>query len=119
MTSRVAPPLSRSASGWRPLLSGDEAERALATAEEIAAAMGRPPAVPSEPSGFWRRDHRDFSLADGRAGIAVFLSYLEAACPRRGYGEWALWQLGEALAGTERVVSPPQLYSGFPGVAWA
>ena len=104
---------------WRPLLCGDEAEKALTTAEEIATAIGRPPAFPSEASGFWRRDHRDFSLADGRAGIAVFLSYLEDARPGRGYGEWALWQLGEAVAGTARVVSPPWLYSGFPGVAWA
>jgi lantibiotic modifying enzyme len=118
--SSPLPPLARAASGWRPLLTGEEAERALTTAEEIAAAIGRPPALPtSAASGFWRRDYRDFSLADGRAGIAVFLSYLEVARPGRGYGEWALWQLGEAVAGTARVVSPPRLYSGFPGVAWA
>jgi hypothetical protein len=118
MTGGLPPPLSRPASGWRPLLSGAEAEKALTTAEEIAAAIGRPPEDPSQASGFWRRDYRDFSLADGRAGIAVFLSYLEAALPGRGYGEWALWQLGEALGGTARAVSPPQLFSGFPGVAW-
>jgi lantibiotic modifying enzyme len=134
--SAASPPSG--SSSWRPLLAGDAAAKAIATAEEIAAVIGPPAAGESpadaaagrradgiggggqaQPGGFRRGDHRDFSLADGRAGVAVFLSYLESALPGRGYGEQALQHLEQAIEGMGRLVSPPQLYSGFPGVAWA
>jgi hypothetical protein len=128
----------RAARPWRRLLSEAAAAKALATAEEIAAAIGSPaaqaaraagdrgaaagplpPGAPADPHGFRRPPYLDFSLADGHAGIAVFLSYLEAARPGRGYGEWALGHLERAIAGMGEIETPPQLYSGFPGVAWA
>ncbi len=136
MSNTYAAP--RASRPWRRLLSGVEAENALATAEEIAAAIGSPaaqaaraasdrapeegrpaPGAQVEPHGFRRPPHLDFSLADGHAGIAVFLSYLEAARPGRGYGEGALGHLQRAIAGMGEIETPPQLYSGFPGVAWA
>ena len=136
MSDTLAAP--RDSRPWRRLLSAAEAEKALATAEEIAAAISSPatqaaraasdrgpaadrlpPGAEAEPQGFRRPPHLDFSLADGHAGIAVFFSYLEAARPGRGYGAWALGHLEQAIAGMGEIETPPQLYSGFPGVAWA
>ncbi|HVT16930.1 MAG TPA: lanthionine synthetase C family protein [Thermoanaerobaculia bacterium] len=118
-----ASPSVDASSSWRPLFSGDAAERALGIAEEIAAAIGPSAQVTTiaRPgySGAWSLDHRDFSLAGGNAGIAVFLSYLDAARPGGEYGEWALWHLEQAIDAIRQTEAQPLLYSGFPGVAWA
>ncbi|HEX3525777.1 MAG TPA: lanthionine synthetase C family protein [Thermoanaerobaculia bacterium] len=99
--------------GWRPLLSGQAADRALATIEKIASELR---SVLS---------HRDvagsagFSLLDGDTGIALFFAYLHLAFGRKEDKDLALAALGHAIDGIGETVVPPGLYTGFSGVAWA
>jgi hypothetical protein len=91
---------------WRPLLAGREARRAVAVAQEIAAALrGAPPAGSAGLTG--------------EAGIALLYAYLDRALPGRGHGDVALELLGREM---ERMAEPgvaPGLFAGFAGVAWA
>jgi hypothetical protein len=96
---------------WEPLLTGSAAEEALGVAEEIAAALG------AEREAEARA--RQFSLSGGDAGSAIFLAYLDAARPGRGWAELALAHLERAIDGMQEAVSMPGLYGGFAGVGWA
>jgi hypothetical protein len=100
------------AATWRPLLTGGDADAAIAAAEEIAAALTASDGESAETA-------RQFSLAGGEAGIALFLAYLEAARPNRGYGEAAIEHLERAIDGMQELVAQAGLYSGFAGVGWA
>jgi hypothetical protein len=66
---------------WSPLLSGDLATTALEAVEAIAADLAATASLIS-PFG----PDPDFSLGRGTAGQALFLAYLDAALPGRGYG---------------------------------
>src|SRR5947199_486114 len=71
-------------SSWRPLLSGDLAERARLALAEIAADLERRTAIPPAPG-----PRASFSLALGTAGQALFFAYLDAVSPDRGYDDIA------------------------------
>ena len=90
---------SRESSAWRPLLVGDERERASSAVAAIAAAL---PGFPSD----------DPSLGSGNAGLAVFHAY-------RGDRDLAADRLDSALAAVASDASIASLYGGFAGVGWA
>ncbi len=103
---------------WRPLLSGDLADRALeavfSIAEDIPARTGWVhPRAAESAAGPWRA-----GLASGAAGQALFYGYLSLHTGEERWADLALDlldQAGEAVASFPMTES---LYSGFPGIAW-
>src|SRR4051794_5252221 len=98
---------------WSPLLSGDAAAAALVAVEAIAADLAATASLiaPFGPDS-------DFSLARGSAGQALFLAYLDAVVPKRGYGDLGRDLLRQAV---EVAVARPEasaFYVGVSGVAW-
>jgi hypothetical protein len=98
---------------WSPLLSGDLAAAARAAVEAIAADLAAAASLIS-PFG----SDSEFSLEAGTAGQALFLAYLDAAVPGRGYGELGEDLLEQAVeVAAARPVSE-DLYTGLSGVVW-
>jgi lantibiotic modifying enzyme len=94
---------------WKPLLQGDLAEQARLAVEEIATALQSTPAGEAQAS----------SLAAGMTGEALFYTYLALHTGDDDAAERAA-QLVEQAAETLAVQPlPPNLYTGFAGVAWA
>ncbi|MEW5930497.1 MAG: lanthionine synthetase C family protein [Gemmatimonadota bacterium] len=93
--------------GWRPILEGAEAERAVAAAREIADALPAPGEV----------DGGDPALAGGDAGVALLHAWLARA--DAGDGGRAGPHLDAAIDALATVPLPTSLYSGFSGVAWS
>jgi hypothetical protein len=94
--------------GWRPVLEGAEAERALETVLDVVAAMPPPGAAEGGGPG----------LAGGDAGIAL----LHAWAARAGVAEEpgrAGEYLEAAIDALAEVPLLPALYGGFSGVAWS
>jgi hypothetical protein len=89
---------------WHPLLTGTPADRILEAVHEIAAAL------PSAASP---------SLAGGQAGQAVFHAYLALQEEDEAQADRAAALLDSAVEALATTPLPPNLYSGFPGVAWA
>jgi hypothetical protein len=98
---------------WSPLLSGDAAAATLAAVEAIAADLAATASLiaPFGPDS-------DFSLARGTAGQALFLAYLDAAVPERGYGDLARDLLGQAVEVASARPGPAGFCTGVSGVAW-
>jgi hypothetical protein len=88
---------------WRPILEGDDAARARAAIDDIAAALRGPVAL---PRGL------EHSLSRGAAGIATFHAYRG---DRRAAARW----LGAAVEPVGRGGIDGSLYGGVTGVAWA
>jgi lantibiotic modifying enzyme len=111
----VAAPLA----AWRPLLGGEAAARAAAAVDDIAAALREHvDSSSAREGGPAQSPGRDYSLAGGQAGLALFFAYCHLAEPRRGHDEVALRCLERAMEGVGAEPSSAGLYSGFPGVAW-
>ncbi len=93
--------------GWRPVLEGALRRRALASVNEIAAAL----------STLARRGSLDASLAGGHAGLAIACAYLA----RAGFGgrREAAKHLGRAAQIMSAENAGPSLHGGDTGVAWA
>ena len=95
---------------WKPLLQGDLAEQARQAVQEIASAL---------PTGSPAGEMRSSSLAGGLTGEALFYTYLALDNGDDAAAERAA-QLVEQAAETLAVQPlPPNLYTGFAGVAWA
>src|SRR4051812_11361252 len=88
---------------WRPILDGDDAVRARAAIDDIAAALSGPLAL---PRGL------EHSLSRGAAGIATFHAY---SGNRRAAAHW----LGAAVEAVGRGGMNGSLYGGVTGIAWA
>lgn len=92
---------------WRPVLEGAMRRRALASVNEIAAAL----------STLSRRESLDASLAGGHAGLAVACAYLATA----GFG--GRRKAAKHLERAAQIISAenpgPSLHGGDTGVAWA
>jgi len=103
-----------------PLLDGRLAERAIATIDEIAAALRQPPRAWAPPgSSESERAVLDASLAGGRAGLAVFFATRARTRPKGGDGQLASDFLADAIRALAEVPMSSSLFSGFTGVAWA
>jgi hypothetical protein len=93
------------------LLTGDDAARAWAAIDDVAAQLAALPreAFVGEPT-----------LAGGAAGTALFFAYLAGAQEDRGHeehaGRFLEWAQEEVAEG--RIPFGAGLYQGFTGVAW-
>lgn len=98
---------------WSPLLSGDAAAAALTAVEAIAADLAATASLiaPFGPDS-------DFSLARGTAGQALFLAYLDAAVPERGYGDLGRDLLRQAVEVAVARPGASAFCTGVSGVAW-
>jgi hypothetical protein len=94
---------------WNPLLEGPLADKVSRSLREIADALpGAAPKAGGQPA----------SLASGMAGEALFYTYLALATADTAAADRAadlVERAGEELANSPMA---PNLYSGFPGVAW-
>jgi lantibiotic biosynthesis protein len=97
-----------SATSWQPLLHGDRADRAKATALELAAAIQER----AEPKA-------DVGVADGAAGLALLHAYLARQTGSAGSEELALGWLDRAVEGIGTAGTDLSLYAGVTGVGWA
>jgi Lanthionine synthetase C-like protein len=98
---------------WSPLLSGDAAAAVLAAVEAIAADLAATASLiaPFGPDS-------EFSLARGTAGQALFLAYLDAVVPERGYGGLGRDLLRQAVEVAVTRSGAAAFYTGVSGVAW-
>ena len=99
-----APQISR-VGRWRPLLDDRLRAKALEAVYSIARSLAN-------------RAGKDASLAGGKAGLAIFYSYLAKARSGCGDAETALRfldQAGDAVSATRMSAN---LFGGFTGVAW-
>jgi hypothetical protein len=96
-------------SPWRPLVEGETASRALEAVEGIARALAAPEILAAPGLG----------LNGGRAGLALFFSYVEEIQGDPAAGERAELLLDQAIDELGRTPNPPaNLYGGFAGLAW-
>lgn len=97
---------------WRPLLEGAPAERAALVVDRVAGGLPR-----------LRSDSEDLvpdsSLAGGRAGEALFWSYLSRSKGGSAMDDSAFECLTAAVEELASLSSSPSLYAGFLGTAWA
>src|SRR4051812_6429736 len=98
---------------WSPLLSGDAAAAPLAAVEAIAADLAATASLVA-PFG----PDPDFSLARGTAGQALFLAYLDAAVPERGYGDLGRDLLGQAVEVAVTRPGAAAFSAGVSGGGW-
>jgi lantibiotic biosynthesis protein len=94
---------------WHPLLEGDLAEQAWEAIRAIAGALESAPLL------------TDASLADGKAGLALFHGYLSravGAAEAEAHAMLAEDRLDEAIEVLATTSMSAGLYSGFTGVAW-
>jgi lantibiotic modifying enzyme len=104
---------------WRPLLSGDVAGQARATAQEIGKAVSggiahlsqdlSPEAIP-----VWEN-----TLSGGRAGQCLLPAYLALDGAGDEYADIAIELLDAAVDASATLHMSASLYLGFPGIAWA
>lgn len=99
---------------WRPILEGSDADRAWTAIRAIA--EGIPPALDQSLDEV--RAARQPSLAGGLAGIGVFYAYLAAATDDDRAADRAVEMMDRAAEILATSATPPELYSGFCGVAW-
>jgi lantibiotic biosynthesis protein len=91
---------------WRPLLAGEQAERAWAMVRRIGERMAQAE-VASTPF-----------LASGSAGEALLFAYLERARPGVGYQAFADRAFTHAAESLEQEASSPSLFGGFSGIGF-
>jgi lantibiotic modifying enzyme len=96
---------------WRPILTGADAGRALEVVRDIAGALQA--LYAERPT-----DAQFCSLADGRAGAALFHAYLGEALGDEAELEAAVGLLEAALDGGSTGPRGAALYEGFTGIAW-
>jgi lantibiotic biosynthesis protein len=100
-----------------PILDGGLADRAREAIQAIAQHLGQPPTCDQNdvrPHGI-----EDVSLAGGRAGLAIFYSYLAQAGLADNAQEKASAFLDEAIDAVAAMPMEPSLYGGFTGIAWS
>jgi hypothetical protein len=104
---------------WRPLLSGEPAARALAAAQDIAAATAggvvhHPAGLDAEGAEVWEN-----ALSGGRAGQCLLHAYLALHGVGDAHADTAIDLLDQASAAAAELRMSSSLYLGFPGIAWA
>lgn len=100
--------VTNAAESWRPVWTGEEAERAWQVIAEIAAALeDLPPTVDRDPF-----------LGGGTAGLALFFAYLAEATTEDHHADVAMSYVERMVDGMAASALGPGLYSGFSGPAW-
>lgn len=104
---------------WRPLLMGDDADRALVAVDAVAEALAALPPTPSPDFESTQHGARSLpSLGGGHAGYALFFACLHQHRPAQGFDERALAHIDRAIELLASAQTLASLYSGFTGVAW-
>lgn len=91
---------------WQAITDPETASRCWSAIDEIE-------------RGLVEHPERSPLLAGGKAGLAVFFAYLDAARKDSGADDRALDALGQSIDGLSEGQLLPSLYSGFCGVGWA
>ncbi|MFP2906597.1 lanthionine synthetase LanC family protein [Pyxidicoccus sp. 3LFB2] len=94
---------------WSPLLEGAEREAALRAVGNILEDLPR----------FPTQGPLATSLARGQTGVAVLFAYHASVWANSPYGAKADALLDEATEALATTALLPDLYDGFPGIAWA
>ena len=95
---------------WRPLLDGEDGERAWDAIRAVAAGLRETVervTVASDPS-----------LNDGTAGIALFYAYLAAETGEEEWSDCAIRLIEQAIDAVADRPLTPWLHGGFAGVGW-
>ena len=101
-------------STWHPITDSDASLRLWEVVEEIERSLvERLDAGSSFPE--LARNPR---LSSGKAGVALFFAYLDAARPGTGADERAFDLLGDCIDSLGEQLLSPSLYSGFAGIGW-
>ncbi len=123
----TAPPadLPWPVAGWRPAVTGERADAAVAVALDVAhrladgdhleAAYVLAPRQSSRPETLHWESH---GIGQGDAGIALTLAHVDRCFPGRGWDRAAHESLTRAARSAERVGLGPGLYSGLAGLAF-
>jgi lantibiotic modifying enzyme len=98
---------------WQPILTDAPGERALTLVDEIAAELSRRFQVVSDAT-----DAGTWSLATGRAGVALFFAYYAAVRDDVEAYDLAARLVAESLDSAMGNAILHQLYSGLAGVGW-
>lgn len=118
MSSDLRSPTDLHPRSWQPLLSGEDADRVRKALESVAGALSEEAAEILEGTHESRRP----SLAAGDAGIGLFFAYLALATQEETeanrWADEAVRFVDRAADALSSSVTPPELYSGFTGVAW-
>ena len=91
---------------WEPIASADTSRECWSTVAEIARALSEEDAAHTDPG------------INGDAGIALFLSYLDAADANASTSDRAFELLGRSTGALANRRLLPSLYSGFFGIGW-
>lgn len=99
---------------WKPVLSGDAADRAREAVHDIAQDLARrgPAFIDELPSA------RRPSVAGGAPGIGLFFAYLAEVTGDEEHADRAVEFLDRGVEAVATALSTPSLYTGFPGVGW-
>ena len=93
---------------WTPIADPDMSRRCWHAIEEIERGLVDHMGADQDPV-----------LASGKAGQALFFTYLDAARQGSGAADRALDALGQSIDALAETELPPALYTGFCGIGWA
>lgn len=112
---------------WRPVISRNQAERAVAVARELAARLGERERIEEAviaaelQTAFPQSvNWQPYSIAQGFAGLAITCCYLDSCFPSEGWEATAHHYLELAVWGAESQPHVPiSLFSGLGGLGFA
>ena len=110
MTTRASDLVESGEAGidWKPVLTGDERDRATEVVHSVARSLLAHPATAPQSSGEARYRPRDVCLSRGLCGAALFFGYLDRAIPDEGHRGVALDLLDEAIDAASRQPTRPR-----------
>jgi lantibiotic modifying enzyme len=91
---------------WEPIVTGDLARQVSDLVDEITTALAS-----------YEPDSPDLAL--GSAGLAIYFHEMALCRPGQGHEDRAEALLARAIKQMVEIDSPPSLFDGFVGVAWA
>ena len=101
-------------STWHPITDAETSQRMWAVVEEIEQSL-----VERLELGLsFPELGRNPRLSGGKAGVALFFAYLDAARPGTGAADRAFDLLGECIDSLGQELLSPSLYAGFSGIGW-
>jgi hypothetical protein len=104
---------------WRPLLSGQDADRALAAVRDIAAVTARGAIHYAQDLALEGVPVWENALSGGRAGQCLLHAYLAVHKAGDAHADTAMDLLDQASDAAATVRMSTSLYLGFPGIAWS
>jgi lantibiotic modifying enzyme len=100
---------------WQPIADPETSRRCWNAIDDIERGLveSMSPDLSTEQADWSPR------LANGRAGLALFFAYLDAARPCEETSDHAFAALDQSIGGLAESLLAPSLYSGFSGIGWA